>query len=371
MTVFIQTQNDDLERFTSDWWADVLLDRPIHIAALVLIALVIRYLLHKLIRRLVDRSVEKEPRTRVLGSKTAARVVLGGAGVYSDRRVQRVQTLGSLGKSVSTALVATVAIVMTLEILGYPIGPLLASAGIAGVALGFGAQNLVKDFLAGIAMLIEDQYGVGDVIDMGEAAGVVESVSLRVTRLRAVDGTVWYVRNGEVMRIGNSSQDWARAVIDVGVAYDSDTAVVRRLLEEVSNEMAAEEVWSDLILEEPEVWGVEALNTDSVDIRLVVQTRPLEQWKVARELRERIKRRFDAEGIEIPFPQRTLWLRQDGGPQDETPLTPAPPASGPAAATTEQPPAAAGSDGEEELTPTADTPDEQQQKAERPPAPEV
>lgn len=368
MTVFTQTQDDDLERFSGEWWADVLLDRPLQIAALLVIALVIRYLLHKLIKRLVERSAEKEPRTRVLGSKTAARVVLGGAGAYSDRRVQRVQTLGSLGKSVSTAIVATVVIVMTLDILGYPIGPLLASAGIAGVALGFGAQNLVKDFLAGIAMLMEDQYGVGDVIDMGEAGGVVESVSLRVTRLRAVDGTVWYVRNGEVLRIGNSSQDWARAVIDVGVAYDSDTAVVRRLLEEVSNDLAAEEVWSDLILEEPEVWGVEALNTDSVDIRLVVQTRPLEQWKVARELRERIKRRFDAEGIEIPFPQRTLWVRQDEGPPDATISTPP---EGPAATAAEEPSAAAEPDNEQEVAPTADTPDEQQQKAERPPAPEV
>jgi moderate conductance mechanosensitive channel len=370
MTLFSQAQDDDLERFSGDWWADVLLDRPLQITALVVIALVIRYLLHKVIKRLVDRSVEKEPRTSVLGSKTAARVVLGSAGVYSDRRVQRVQTIGSLAKSVSTAVIATVAVVMTLEILGYPIGPLLASAGIAGIALGFGAQNLVKDFLAGIAMLIEDQYGVGDVIDMGEAGGVVEAVSLRVTRLRAVDGTVWYVRNGEVMRIGNSSQDWARAVIDVGVAYDSDTAVVRRLLEEVSNELATEDVWSELILEEPEVWGVEALNTDSVDIRLVVQTKPLEQWKVARELRERIKRRFDAEGIEIPFPQRTLWVREDGR-QEEDELVPTSAPPNRAASAAEEVTEAPDPGDQDTPTSTTDTPEEQQQKAERPPAPEV
>ena len=211
-----------------------------------------------------------------------------------------------------TAVIVSVILVMALSIIGYDIAPLLASAGIAGVALGFGAQNLVKDFLSGVMMLVEDQFGVGDVIDMGEASGTVEAVGLRVTRLRAIDGTVWYVRNGEVIRVGNSSQDWARAVIDVRVAYDSDTDSVRRILIEVGHNLANEEPWNDLILEEPEVWGVEDLGADSVVIRLVVKTKPLEQWKVARRLRERIKERFDAAGVEIPFPQRTLWLRQDG-----------------------------------------------------------
>ena len=329
------------ERFTAEWWRDTLLGVPLRLLALILIALIIRYILHKLIKRLVARTVERPPPKEVLGSTQAARIVFGSTGAYSERRALRAQTMGSVLRSIVTITIGAIVIVMALDILGYSIGPLLASAGIAGVALGFGAQNLVKDFLAGASMLLEDQYGVGDVVDMGEASGVVEAVSLRVTRLRSVDGTVWYVRNGEVMRLGNSSQDWARAVIDVAVAYESDTAHVRRLLEQIAGELAAEDAWSDLILEDPEVWGVEQLDVDRIIVRLVVKTRPLEQWKVARELRERIKRRFDLEGIEIPLPQRSLWIKQEG----------------PAGAGATTSPA----------EPTADTPDEQARKASRPP----
>jgi small conductance mechanosensitive channel len=236
----------------------------------------------------------------VLGSRRAAKVVFGGTGIYSERRALRATTLGSLLKSIVTAVIGVIVVVMALDILGYPIGPLLASAGIAGVALGFGAQNLVKDFLSGIFMLLEDQYGVGDVIDMGEATGTVEAVGLRVTRLRSVDGTVWYVRNGEVVRVGNSSHGWARTVLDIRVAYDEDIARVERLLADLVAEFAADPEWEPYVLEEPEVWGVENLAADSVVLRVVVKTQPLQQWKIARELRERIKRVFDSEGVQIP-----------------------------------------------------------------------
>jgi moderate conductance mechanosensitive channel len=308
--VIAQT-GEEPERFSGDWWVNVLLDFPLRIILLVIGALVVRYLLHRVIDRLVSRAERAEPPERVLGSRQAARLVFGGTGIYSERHALRARTLGSLARSVTTAVIGVVTMVMILDILGYPIGPLLASAGIAGVALGFGAQNLVKDFLAGVMMLLEDQYGVGDVIDMGEATGTVEAVGLRVTRLRGVDGTVWYVRNGEVIRIGNSSQDWARAVIDVGVGYAEDPARIRDLLAEVSHEVAEHPEWRDLILEEPEVWGVENLGDDAVVVRLVVKTRPLEQWRVARRLREKIKTRFDAEGIEIPAAQRTIWVRDE------------------------------------------------------------
>ncbi len=333
------------DRFSGPWWRDVLLDVPLRLVALVVGAVLIRYLLHKLIKRLVARTAAHEPPSEVLGSEHAARIVFGSTGAYSDRRSLRAETMGSALKSVVTVIVGIVVIVMSLEILGYSIGPLLASAGIAGVALGFGAQNLVKDFLAGACMLLEDQYGVGDVVDMGEASGVVETVSLRVTRLRSVDGTVWYVRNGEVMRLGNSSQDWARAVVDVAVAHHSDTAEVRRLLEEIAEQLADEEAWRQLIIEEPEVWGVEQVTPDGIIVRLVVKTQPLEQWKVARELRERVKRRFDVEGIEIPFPQRALWIKQ------ETPDSPVAPRAA--------------------ATPATDTADEQERKASRPPEAEA
>ncbi|AYY12304.1 mechanosensitive ion channel family protein [Actinobacteria bacterium YIM 96077] len=363
MTLFLQEQDDGPERFSGDWWVDILLDRPAQLIGLVVAALIVRYLIHKVIKRVVARTVESKPPDQVLGSTTAARVVFGSAGAYSERRSLRVQTLGSLTKSTVTFVIGVIVIVMALDILGYPIGPLLASAGIAGVALGFGAQNLVQDFLAGIAMLLEDQYGVGDYIDMGEGAGMVEAVSLRVTRLRAIDGTVWYVRNGSVSRVGNSSQDWARAVVDVDVAYHSDTASVRRLLEEISHNLAHEELWSELVLEEPEVWGVETLGNDSIVIRVVIKTQPMEQWKVARELRERIKRRFDHEGIEIPFPQRTLWIKQEN---EASAAVPAGPAVSP-----DPDPAVAGPGADLDRESTADTPEEQRRKVKRPPEPEL
>jgi len=298
--VAILPVQDEPERFTEQWWADVLLGNTLRLVGLVLLGLVTRYVLHRLIDRVVARAAQTEPPKRMLGSRRAAQVVLGGTGVYSERRALRATTLGSLLKSIVTAVIGVIVVVMSLEILGYPVGPLLASAGIAGVALGFGAQNLVKDFLSGIFMLLEDQYGVGDVIDMGEASGTVEAVGLRVTRLRAVDGTVWYVRNGEVIRVGNSSHGWARAVLDVRVAYEEDTDRARALLLGVARDITADPEWSDSVLEEPEVWGVEDLAADSVILRLVVKTEPLQQWKLARELRERIKLTFDAEGIDIP-----------------------------------------------------------------------
>jgi moderate conductance mechanosensitive channel len=291
---------DTPERFSNEWWGDVLLGNPLKLAALLVLAVVVRYLVHRMIDRLVMRAVQAEPPERLLGSRRAAKVVFGGTGIYSERRALRATTLGSLLKSIVTAVISVIVVVMALDILGYPIGPLLASAGIAGIALGFGAQNLVKDFLSGIFMLLEDQYGVGDVIDMGEATGTVEAVGLRVTRLRSVDGTVWYVRNGEVVRVGNSSHGWARTVLDVRIAYDEDIARVERLLADLVAEFAADPEWERYVLEEPEVWGVENLAADSVVLRVVVKTQPLQQWKIARELRERIKRVFDAEGVQIP-----------------------------------------------------------------------
>jgi small-conductance mechanosensitive channel len=291
---------DTQERFSDEWWGDVLLAIALKLASLLVLAIVVRYLLHRVIDRLVARAAQTEPPKRVFGSRRAAKVVFGGTGIYSERRALRATTLGSLLKSIVTVVIGAIVVVMALDILGYPIGPLLASAGIAGIALGFGAQNLVKDFLSGIFMLLEDQYGVGDVIDMGEATGTVEAVGLRVTRLRSVDGTVWYVRNGEVIRVGNSSHGWARTVLDVRIAYDEDIARVERLLADLVAEFAADPEWEQHVLDEPEVWGVENLAADSVVLRVVVKTQPLQQWKIARELRERIKRVFDAEGVQIP-----------------------------------------------------------------------
>jgi small conductance mechanosensitive channel len=215
--------------------------------------------------------------------------------------------MGSLLQSISTGVIFTIALMMVLSEIGMNIAPLIASAGIIGVALGFGAQSLVKDFLSGIFMIFEDQYGVGDSVNLGDVSGTIESVGLRVTRLRDVDGTVWYVRNGEILKVGNQSQNWSRTVLDVAVGYREDVTRVRELLKEVAHSVTEDARFADRIIEEPEIWGVQSLGPDSVVVRVTLKTLPQQQWAVARELRERIKERFDAEGITMPQPQRVVW----------------------------------------------------------------
>ncbi len=206
----------------------------------------------------------------------------------------------------------TVAALMALSELGLNLGPLIAGAGIVGIAVGFGAQNLVRDFLSGIFMLMEDQYGVGDEIDAGSATGTVESISLRTTRLRDVNGTVWHLPNGHIERVGNRSQQWSRAVLDIDVSYQTDIAGATDVIRGTAQTMCEDPEFVGSVLSEPEVWGVENLGMDSVTIRLVLKTAPHDQLKVTRELRARIKRAFDEAGIEIPFAQRTVWHRNGG-----------------------------------------------------------
>lgn len=289
----------------AETWSDIgdaLVGRPLTVVLLILLGLVVRWVLHRLVDRLVRRA-----EAGVLPDRISSL-----APGDPNRRQQRARTMGSLLKSIISGV--TVAVIGTMILSEFvDITPIIASAGILGVALGFGAQSLVKDFLSGIFMIFEDQYGVGDVIDAGEAIGTVEAVGLRVTRLRDVEGTVWYVRNGEIIRIGNKSQNWARSVLDIGVGYGEDLARVRRVLEEVAHDLWLDEEFRGVIVEEPEVWGVEQLAADSVTIRVTLKTAPLEQWRVARVMRERIKARFDAEGIEIPFPQRVVWQRSATG----------------------------------------------------------
>ena len=226
-----------------------------------------------------------------------------------ERGRQRSSTLGQVLSSIVSVLIISVGAMMILAELGIDLAPLIAGAGVVGIAIGFGAQQMVQDFLAGIFIIVEDEYGVGDVVDTGHATGVVERLTLRVTQLRDVDGTVWYVPNGEIQRIGNRSQLWARAVLDIEVAYDTDIDRAAEALLRVANEVWRENLPDRTIIAEPEFWGVERFGADGVALRLVVKTEPTEQWATARELRGRIKKEFDALGIEIPFPQRTVWQR--------------------------------------------------------------
>jgi small conductance mechanosensitive channel len=276
---------------------------PARILLIVVLALVLRMLLNRAIRRLVTGAAEGTVPVvlRPLHDRAKGRL-LEASPLTSERRRQRAETIGSVLRSSAALVIFTVAGAMVLAELGFDLGPVLASAGIVGVAVGFGAQNLIKDFLNGMFMILEDQYGVGDVIDAGEATGTVEAVGLRTTRLRDVAGTVWHIRNGEVVRIGNKSQGWARAVLDIAVAWDSDITRVREVLKATADELWHEEEWADKITEEPEVWGVEELGSSGLVVRLAVKTAPLEQWTVARELRERVKAAFDRAGIAIGVP---------------------------------------------------------------------
>jgi small conductance mechanosensitive channel len=221
------------------------------------------------------------------------------------RRHQRAETLSAGIRSFATIIVWSVAAVMMLSALGIEASTLLTSAGLIGVALGFGAQNLLRDLIAGTFMIFEDQVGVGDVVDVGAASGTVEAVTLRTTKLRDVEGVVWYVPNGEIKRVGNKTQQWSRAVLDIPIASDADIERAQEVIKTTAVEMSHDPAWRDRILSEPEVWGVESIALDSVVIRLVVTTAPLEQWRVARELRGRIKRALDAAGIAAPRPPAT------------------------------------------------------------------
>jgi small-conductance mechanosensitive channel len=295
----------------SEWLAKAsnwLIAKPLSILLLILIAIIVRWLIHRSVDRLTRRAAEGTVPSAIAGR--VPQFFLEHNPALVERRKQRADTMGGLLKSVTTGVIATITVFMVIAQLGYNIGPLIAGAGILGIALGFGSQTLVKDFLSGIFMILEDQYGVGDTANLGIATGTIEAVGLRVTRLRDIDGTVWYVRNGEVLAVGNMSQQWARTVLDIPVAFSEDLARVRAILQEV-----AESVWNDaeyrgLILEEPEVWGVERWEPDGVVVRVVLKTAPQQQWMVARETRERIKDAFDAHGIEIPVPQRMVWTRQ-------------------------------------------------------------
>jgi small-conductance mechanosensitive channel len=217
--------------------------------------------------------------------------------LVDERRKQRVRALGSILRSVASITIFSIASVVILGDLGINLAPLLASAGVVGVAIGFGAQSMVRDYLAGIFMLVEDQYGVGDVVSIGDATGTVENVTLRVTRLRDVSGIVWHIRNGAIEQVGNESQGWARAVVDYPVPYEVDLGEIRSLLAEAAQALWDEPDWRVVLLDPPEVWGAQEISGKEVTMRIVAKTAPLRQWEVERELRARVKAALAAAGI--------------------------------------------------------------------------
>jgi moderate conductance mechanosensitive channel len=282
---------------TWDDFATWLLGPPLRIVLVIVLALVARWLVFRAIAgveaTMVARAEEHQRGTvdRMLSVATGAEV---------ERRRQRSLTLGSLLRNITVIVIFTVALLTVLAEFGVSLAPLLASAGIGGIALGFGAQALVKDFLSGIAMIIEDQYGVGDVIDTGEAVGTVEEVTLRVTRLRDASGVVWFIRNGEIIRIGNKSQGWAVATIDIPVAYDEDPARVIPLLNRVVEDVWNDPEQQDKLVEQPSVAGVESVSGGVMTLRIFAKCQPGEQWGLPRVIRQRVKAVLDEEGVRGP-----------------------------------------------------------------------
>jgi small-conductance mechanosensitive channel len=287
---------------------NLLLDAPLKIVLILVLAVVANRVARKGMKRALRTLQSGAVQERIGSLRAATPDALLATTEHSLRSEQRIEALASILRSLVTVIVYSIAGFMILGQIGIELGPLIAGAGILGVALGFGSQSLVKDFLSGVFILIEDQFGVGDIVNLdNETSGTVEAVSLRTTRLRSVDGTVWHVPNGEIRRVGNQSQHWSRALIDIEVAYETDLDHAQSVIAAVALEIAGED--AD-VLDEPEVWGVEALGANGVTIRLVVKTRPSQQYRVARDLRARLKAAFQREGIEIPFPQQTVWHRQ-------------------------------------------------------------
>jgi len=312
--IFEQTENRTLAAVT-----DIVFGTPLTIALIVIGAFIANRVVGRLVKRTLRSLSSGIVRERVSAVRRRTPGALLETPAPSLRAEQRMSALTGILRSVTGFVVAMFAAFLILSEIGIDIAPLLAGAGVLGVALGFGSQSLVKVFLSGMFILVEDQLGVGDIVDLdGETSGTVEAVSLRTTRLRAVDGTVWHVPNGSIGRVGNKSQHWSRALLDIEISYDSDIEHAKGVIKRV-----ADAVWEarDDVLEEPEVWGVEKLTANAVVIRLVVKTLPSDQYDISRELRQRLKEEFDREGIEIPFPQQMVWNRN----VDDRDALPSPP----------------------------------------------
>src|SRR6266536_106321 len=277
MTLLIAATGDVPTRL-----GELLLGRATKVAAVLLAAVVVERLARWMVGRVVHGLQRQgvQQRLQSIRARTPRALLATTDPLPSLRHAQRADAIGAVLRNLSSVVIWLLAAILVLQVLGVRLGPLLAGAGVVGLAIGVGAQQMVRDFLAGIAMLLEDQRGV--------------------------DGTVWHVRNGDIERVGNKSRDWARVLLDVEVARGADLALVRRTVEQAARELRRDERWRSLLLEDPEVWGVEGLGPASVTIRLAVKTRPSRSDEVARELRARVDEAI--EGAEIPLPAPTEAL---------------------------------------------------------------
>ena len=284
-----------LDQIWGDWGF------AIRIALIVVGLFVIRLVLLVLIRRVVT-SVTSGVKKRAGAEDTKA---LDASPLARARIVQRARTIGLVLSNLITAGLLISAVIAILSELGVAIGALAAGAGILGAALGFGAQSLVRDFISGLFIVVEDQYGVGDFVDLGSATGVVESIGLRVTQVRDLEGTVWYVRNGEILRVGNSSQGWSRVILDLPLAYNSDLEKAKKVIEEATAKLAESLGSKSGLIGKAQVWGIQAIEGEAIVFRVVQQVRPSKKEELARQIRLEVKKAIDKAGIKLSKTQES------------------------------------------------------------------
>jgi small conductance mechanosensitive channel len=287
-----------LEWTGNEWLAAgsyVIIVKPLRIIGIILAAVVIRWLLQRAIQRLTASTTRASMPALLKPLKEKPASAEEGQFI-PERRRQRAEAIGSVLRSFVTAVVFTLAALLVMGEFGFNLGPLLASAGIVGVALGFGAQSLVKDLIAGLFMLLEDQYGVGDTVDLGEATGVVETVGLRITTVRDGSGVLWYIRNGEIVRVGNKSQGWAMVVIDIPIGFVSSEQAIA-VLRAAAESVATEPAHKTEFLEPPDVVGVEQLTVDGAVIRTIAKTTADGQASLQRVLRRALAESLETSGL--------------------------------------------------------------------------
>ncbi len=276
-------------------------ETPILLGVVVLMAIVTQVIVNVAIRR-ATRIALGRAATNATGRFTgrAAHVLARASGYSATRHEQRTKTMSSILRSVSVVVIVVLTVLTAMSIIGVPLAPLLASAGIGGIAIGFGAQALVKDYITGIFLIIEDQFGIGDVVKIGDVTGTVEDITLRVTRVRDMSGMVWYIRNGEIIEVGNLSQGHSTGTIDIPIAYNADPNKAIAILKDVVDEVDADEKWKANLIEPPQVLGVDSIVGATMTLRIVVKSPPNQQFGVSREIRERAQMALAKAGIPGP-----------------------------------------------------------------------
>lgn len=342
---------DSASNSISDWWstASDWVDRIGDTAGKIILT-ILGAILVWILGRLAIRAATRGLRKGISQGGRRARRLLKRAGIdapepsledqlEANRHLQRAHTVGVVLRSALSLAVIVLTLVMILSILGVDIAPLLAGGAIVGVALGFGAQSLVKDLLSGMFMLVEDQYGVGDIIDVGEASGAVETFGLRSTRLRSLDGTVWFIPNGEIRRVGNKSRLWSRAMIEIRVDFDEDVEAARQAILDAASEALALPEIAPHVLGEATVPGIEELESDAVVLRLMVQVQPAKQWDVQRAIRAEIQKKFRNRGLSLAVPVNRVYTRAGAvtNPTSKAAATPAQKKPSPRRATKDKP----------------------------------